>query len=259
MILRVGPFNLNDRSDCAMANATKFDPFKPAQPSIPGVPAAAVAPPALENPLESRAPENSQARGARKPIPAGVWVAVGLMIVLGLGGAWMYLDSRSAAKSQASVSDDSSSSAPAADSSAPVENLPVAPGIIGSTKELEKPWASKRFLFRSDLSNGPIPALVVHLPNGQYWAVSMIEPFGSCKLEYVTDLDALRSDYNFRASHPMIGDPCTHTVYDLLQYDSGAADGGLVRGAIIHGAGVRPPMAIEIEVEGKQLRAVRME
>jgi hypothetical protein len=171
----------------------------------------------------------------------------------------MFRGSGSAAKSQPAASGDSSLPAPVADSDAPAANLPIAPGIIGSTAELEKPWAAKQFLFRSDLSNGPVPALVVHLPNGQYWAVSMIEPFGSCQLEYVTDLDALRTNYNFRANHPMIGDPCTHTVYDLMQYDSGASDGGLVRGAIVHGAGVRPPMAIEIEVEGKQLRAVRME
>lgn len=137
--------------------------------------------------------------------------------------------------------------------------MPVGPGIIASTRDLAKPWASKRFLFRSDLSSEEVPALVVRLPNGQYWGFSMIEPFGSCKLEYVTDLSVLRTEYNFRANHPMIGDPCTHTVYDLLQYDGGAPDGGLVRGAIVHGAGVRPPLAIEIDVQGKQLRAVRME
>jgi hypothetical protein len=243
-----------------MANATKFDPFKPAQPSIPGVPAAALPEPeATREPDELERPQMPPPPESRKSIPAGVWVALGLTIILGLGGAWMYSDSGATPKSQAAASDDSSAPAPAVDSSAHAENLPVAPGIIGSTKELEKPWSSKRFLFRSDLYNNPVPALAVHLPNGQYWAVSMIEPFGTCQLEYVTDLSALRSEYNFRANHPMIGDPCTHTVYDLLQYDSGAVDGGLVRGAIVHGAGVRPPMAIEIEVEGKQLRAVRME
>ncbi|MGH9617900.1 MAG: hypothetical protein ACRD28_14265 [Acidobacteriaceae bacterium] len=150
-------------------------------------------------------------------------------------------------------------SAPAANSATPAENLPVGPGIIASTKDLAKPWASKRFLFRSDLSSEDVPALVVHLPNGQYWGLSMIEPFGSCKLEYITDLSVLRTEYDFRANHPMVGDPCTHTVYDLLQYDGGTPDGGLVRGAIVHGAGVRPPLAIEINVDGKQLRAVRME
>jgi len=242
-----------------MANATKFDPFKPAQPSIPGVPAPARPAPELEPAPESEAAAYSDPPAPRKSIPAGVWVALGLIIVLSVGSAWIFRGSSSAAKPQATAIDDSSAPAPAVDSSAPAENLPIAPGIIGSTKDLERPWAAKKFLFRSDLSNGPVPALVVHLPNGQYWAISMIEPFGNCQLEYLTDLNALRSEYNFSANHPMIGNPCTHTVYDLLQYESGAADGGLVRGAIVHGVGVRPPMAIEIEVEGKQLRAVRME
>lgn len=240
-----------------MANDTKFDPFKPAQPSIPGVPAAAS--PQPKSRVESHTLGDSRPPAPRKAIPAGVWIAVGLIALLGFGGVWMHLASGSAAKPQAAASDEGSGPAPAIDTSAHAESLPIAPGVIGSTKELEKPWASKRFLFRSDLSIDPVPALVVHLPNGQYWAVSMIEPFGSCKLEYVTASDALRSEYNFQATHPMIGNPCTHTVYDLLQYQSGASDGGLVRGAIVHGAGVRPPMAIEIEVEGKQLRAVRME
>jgi len=141
----------------------------------------------------------------------------------------------------------------------PAKNLPMGPGIIASTKELAKPWASKRFLFSNAVSGGPVPAMVVHLPNGQYWGISMVEPFGTCELEYVTDPRVLASEYGFRTSHPMVGDPCTHTVYDLLQYDGGAPDGGLVRGAIVHGTGVRPPLAIEIEVSGKEIRAIRME
>lgn len=239
-----------------MANATKFDPFKPVQPSIPGVPAAA--PPHSEPEIDSHPAEFPEPSAPAKSIPAGVWVAVGLVIVLGLGGAWFYWNSGATAKSESAVVDqDQSSANPAGNSS--LEKLPVGPGVIGSTSELPKAWSAKRFLFRSDLSAQEIPALVVRLPNNQYWGLSMIEPFGSCQLEYVTDLNALQNDYKFSANHPMIGDPCTHAVYDLLQYDGGAPDGGLVRGALVHGAGVRPPMAIEIEVQGNQLRAVRME
>lgn len=239
-----------------MADATKFDPFKPAQPSIPGVPAAA---PTKQQPKPGpQASEFPNSPAASRSIPSAVWVAVGLMIVLGLGGAWIYWSSALTSKARP-VPSDSFASAPAADTAARAENLPIGPGIIASTKDMSKPWSSKRFLFRSDLSSDEVPALVVRLPNGQYWGLSMIEPFGSCKLEYVTDLSTIRTEYDFRTNHPMIGDPCTHTLYDLLQYDGGASDGGLVRGAIVHGAGVRPPLAIEIDVDGKQLRAVRME
>ncbi|MGH9737751.1 MAG: hypothetical protein ACRD4X_04090 [Candidatus Acidiferrales bacterium] len=240
-----------------MADTSKFDPFKPAQPSIPGVPAAASVQPQPEP--EPKSAEFPQSSAVSRSIPSGVWVAVGLMIVLGLGGAWIYWSSASTSNAQPVPSANSAAVSVPADAADHAENLPVGPGIIASTKDLAKPWASKRFLFRSDLSSEEVPALVVRLPNGQYWGLSMVEPFGSCKLEYVTDLSVLRTEYDFRANHPMVGDPCTHTVYDLLQYDGGAPDGGLVRGAIVHGAGVRPPLAIEIDVQGNQLRAVRME
>jgi hypothetical protein len=240
-----------------MADTTKFDPFRPVQPSIPGVPAAALAKPKVEP--ESQPVQHPQTPAPPKSIPAGVWVAAGLMVVLGLGGALLYWHSSSASNSQTAPSAAADAAVSPANARTHAKDLPLAPGIIGTTKELEKPWSSKQFLFRGSFSAEPVPALVVHLPNGQYWGLSMIEPFGTCQLEYVTDLSVLHSQYDFRAGHPMIGDPCTHTVYDLLQYDGGAPDGGLVRGAIVHGAGVRPPMAIEIEVDGKQLRAVRME
>ncbi len=241
-----------------MTDATKFDPFKPPQPSIPGVPAGA--PAQLEPPPAAPTPEYPQAAGQRKSIPGAVWAALGLMIVLGLGGGWMFLTSSSQPQSQPVTAAASVTAAsPDPDNGTAAQDLPIAPGIVATTREIEKPWASKRFLFRSDLSAQPVPALVVHLPNGQYWGLSMVEPFGTCKLEYITDLSVLRAEYDFRASHPMIGDPCTHTVYDLLRYDGGASDGGLVRGAIVHGIGVRPPIAIEIEVSGNRLRAVRME
>jgi hypothetical protein len=236
----------------------KFDPFRPAQPSIPGVPAASAAPEKTEH-SEAEEPADPQPSAPRKSIPASVWIVVGLMIVLGLGGATMYWTSGSTPKLQPSEAADSDPPVmPAASAKAP-GHLPVAPGIIATTKELAKPWSSKAFLFRTDTSAEPVPALVVHLPNGQYWGISMIEPFGTCELEYVTDPRVLQSEYGFSAHHPMVGDPCTHTVYDLLHYDGGAPDGGLVRGAIVHGAGVRPPMAIEIEVHGKEVSAVRME
>jgi hypothetical protein len=188
---------------------------------------------------------------------AAVWVAIGFIVAVALGVAYWSL--RSDSKPRADSDASPVASAPAVGIAGHARNLPVGPGIIGSIKDVEKPWSSKQFLFRSDLSSQPVPSLVVHLPNGQYWGFSMIEPFGSCKLEYITDLGVLQTEYDFRANHPMVGDPCTHAVYDLLQYDGGAPDGGLVRGAIVHGPGVRPPMAIEIELQGKQLRAVRME
>lgn len=136
-------------------------------------------------------------------------------------------------------------------------NGPVAPGVVATAAELEKPWSSKAFTYRDPVTEEEVPALVVHLPRGGYWGISMVEPFGTCQLEYVTDLDRLRSVYDFQADHPMVGDPCNHAVFDLMQYgDISTAE---VRGALVHGMGVRPPLAIEIEQHGNQIVAMKME
>ena len=102
-----------------------------------------------------------------------------------------------------------------------------------------------------------IPAVVVKLPNGIYWGLSLREPFGNCQMEYVTDLDRLDSFYHYHADHPMIADPCSHAVFDLLRY--GPGPNGMVRGEIVGGAGVRPPVAIEMTVKGKDVVAVKVE
>jgi len=139
------------------------------------------------------------------------------------------------------------------------EKLMVGPGPVATTAELAKPWSEKEFLFRGPLSAEPVPAMVVRLPGGALWGFFLREPFGECELKYVTDLQELADDYGFHAAHPMVVNPCTHAVYDLMRYGGGAPDGGLVRGDIVQGAGVRPPLAIEVRTSGKDIIAVRSE
>src|SRR6202021_4244606 len=97
----------------------------------------------------------------------------------------------------------------------------------------------------------------VHLPGNIYWGISMREPFGSCEMKYITDLSEIANEYHYTAAHPMIVDPCNHAVYDLEKY--GPGPNGVVRGAIVYGAGVRPPLAIEMKVKGSQIEAVQIE
>ncbi len=143
--------------------------------------------------------------------------------------------------------------------SEPVEKMMLGPGPVATTAELAKPWSEKEFLFRGAFSADPVPAMVVRLPGGSLWGFSLREPFGECELKYVTDLQELARDYGFHANHPMVVNPCTHAVYDLMKYGGGAPNGGLVRGDIVQGAGVRPPMAIEMRTSGKDIVAVRGE
>jgi len=182
---------------------------------------------------------------------------VGFVIVFGGLFYWSRSYSR---RPMPSAHDEVVAASPAvAENPKPAEKLPVGPGPIGTTDELAKAWSSKRFLFRDPLVAKPVPAMVVRLPGGQLWGFSLKEPFGDCELEYVTDLKRIASDYHFEANHPMVVNPCNRTVYDLTRYSGGALNGGIVRGDIVSGIGVRPPMAIEIRTDGKDVVAVRTE
>lgn len=135
---------------------------------------------------------------------------------------------------------------------------------IATVAELAQPWSSKNFFFRNRLTGENIPALIVRLPGGSanqassYWAFGLQVPFGRCQLEFITNLDTLRSDYGFRAKHPMVGDPCSRTVFDPLRMAS--VPGNVwVRGAVAQGSAIRPPLGIEVQIRGNEILATRME
>jgi len=232
----------------------KTDAFKPQQPSIPGVPKTA--------PVEKLVEE--AAEPGRPPRPSGFWpltrhakwALAGLAFALAVGGGIAWLSHGSSAE-DADPAAASEAAQPGTAMVKPPEKLPKAPGEVATTDELAKPWSSKRFMFREPLTSKETLGIVVHLPDGTYWGLSLREPYGSCELEYVTDLRKLETEFHYRANHPMVVNPCNRTVFDLTRY--GNAPGGLVRGEIAQGAGVRPPIAIEIRTQGKQILAARME
>jgi hypothetical protein len=237
-----------------MPDEKKLDPFKPVQPAIPGVaPSAPKSAPAQQPP-----PAYAPAPPRESSSQALIWIAVAAVAVFIVGGALLFWLRGSSPRASQSTAESAAAAAPLAQPPKPAENLPIGPGPVATTEELARTWAARRFLFRDPITSEPVPATVVHLPGGSYWAFSLREPFGTCELEYVSDLTKLRTDYNFRADHPMVGNPCNRTVYDLLRY-GGASNGGLVRGEVVQGAGIRPPMAIEVSVDGKQIVTVRME
>jgi hypothetical protein len=235
-----------------MPDDTRTDPFKPTQPSIPGIPVGADRP-------ADRVPASASSP-ARDPASRPFIGIVSAALALCIGGAALFFWQRgSSSQADRAVAEPAEVAPPVAvEPPKPAENLRVGPGPIATTEELAKTWASKRFLFRDPVTSEPVPAMIVHLPDSSYWAFSLREPFGTCDLAYVTELEKLRTGYNFSASHPMVVDTCNRTIYDLLRY-GGSSDGGLVRGEVVEGPGIRPPIAIEVRVEGKQLVTVRME
>lgn len=180
-------------------------------------------------------------------------VALAAAVVLAGGVAWSVLHRRPV-KSAPTVAD----SPPA-----PVVPPPAAapggdPGAIASLDELSAPWSSKQFTFVDPLTQVTSAAIVVNLPGNKYWAFSLTAPYSSCELQYVTDLGALAGRYRYRAAHPMVVNGCDGTIYDLLR-SAPSPDGALVRGEIVSGSGIRPPLAIEVHARGRYLYAGRME
>ena len=134
---------------------------------------------------------------------------------------------------------------------------------IATVSELAEPWSSKRFFFRSSPQTDDVSAMIVRLPgpaaqSDSYWAFSLEGPFTQCQFEYINDVRRISADYGFKAKHPMVANPCSHSVFDPLQFKE-LPGNILVRGAIVRGFDVRPPLGIEVKVNGNQILAMSME
>jgi len=204
---------------------------------------------------------------AIKPAGTGVpWLVmaglIAVLIALVVGGKVLSKSRRPEAPPAPAAQIDVPAPAPDLTPSLPVatEQDPA----VAVTSEL-KPWDAKRFTFRNRLTGESVPALLVRLPTGSstqasgYWSFAMKAAYGTCQLDYIVDLQKLRTDYGYeQARHPMVGNPCSRSVYDPLRY--GPLPGNvLARGAVVQGSDLRPPLGIETKVTGKEILAIRME
>jgi hypothetical protein len=251
-----------------MPDYPTIDPFKPAQPHIPGV-----SPPSEKTKEHPQSEDDLNApaimgppRSAPEELPDRLkFVWVGLTLAGALLTIFVLFEhGRNAAPAKAAndvaaieTPEKPGPVAEPADAPAIDTKLPVGPGVIATTAELVKPWSARKFYFRDPLTLKEVPALVVRLPGGALWGFSLREPYGTCEMEYVTDLRKLQRDYDFAAGHPMVGDPCNKSLFDLTRY--GNAPSGLVRGDIVKGSAFRPPIAIEVRTQGDQVVAIRTE
>ena len=142
--------------------------------------------------------------------------------------------------------------------------MPSANAGIATVDQMAKPWSATQFDFHDSLSRERIAALLIRLPSGSatqpggYWAMNLKAPYNNCELEYVNDLKKLKTEYGYAAKHPMVGNPCSRTVFDPTKLMS-LAGNVWVRGAIVQGSDLRPPLGIELKIQGKDIFAVRME
>lgn len=234
-----------------MAEQNPNDRFKAEMPTIPGV-----------------------AAGKSRPVSRGitpVQIAAGLLVllvvILAVGFAIRPRRTQAvaaAATAQIEVPAPKTSS-PGPEPAAADAQSPETEQVIATTLEMSKAWSSKDFLYRNPLSDWQIPAMLVRLPVGSvtqasgYWAFATNAAYGNCKLEYITDLKRLNDEFGYRrARHPMLVNPCNRAVIDPLKLSS-LPGGAWVRGEIVQGTDMRPPLAIEVKVKGQKILANRME
>jgi len=227
--------------------------FQTLPPKIPGVPQHAPQKPKQTTSTPERLAQEAKTESPTSvPVPY-LWAAGGgAILVLVMAVAW-WAHGVSGTVQIAPMPTTKGAAQP--DISLPAEKLPFAPGAIATTSQMKEPWSTQKFLYH-DANGDIVPGLLVHLHGDDYWAISLREPFGTCELEFAS-VDRLRDYYNFPSKYPMVGDPCSRTVYDLTQYGSGP--NGLVRGEIVAGIGSRPPIAIEVQVEGEKIVASHSE
>jgi hypothetical protein len=223
----------------------KFDPFRPEMPTIPGV-----------GPGARQGGSVLGGFDAQRLLQIG-GIAAAVVLIGAVLFWWMRSKSHGEANSSSSGAEATEQAAP----TPPPNPIPAAhegPTLAATLDELSKPWAAKKFTFVNSLTLENIPAMVIRLPGGEYWAFSLQGPFGRCELEFVTDLGRLASKYRFNANHPMVVNPCDATVYDPLKV--GALGGNTwVRGAIVQGSGLRPPISIDVKAIGRSIFADSIE
>lgn len=206
-----------------------------------------------------------------RPIPRGgpslklVIGLVALLIVIFLGARWALSPGRvqpSSAEPQAQIE----VPPPRPDPSTLIPHATEASPAIATVDQMAKSWSFKQFVIRNSLTGQDVPGILIRLPGGSpsratgYWAFAVNAPYGGCKLEYITDLARLKTDYGFAAAkHPMVVNPCTQTVFDPAKTTTLPGTGAIVQGALAQGSDLRPPLGIEIRVRGKDIEAIRTE
>jgi hypothetical protein len=232
-----------------MADQQQPERFKAEMPRIPGV--VTEAGPRSRKGLV----ENPAIR-----LVAGLLIALVLLFV---GSHWLFHSKHTEAVAPTAPAQIEVPTPPA-DPAPAIPHATAANPEIATVAEMAKPWTTKEFFFVDHFTNESTPGLLIRLSSGSasqpegYWALVMKAPFGSCRLEYLEDVAKLKEQYDFAARHPMVGDPCSRTVFDPLKMSN--IPGNIwVRGSIAQGSDLRPPLGIEIKIQNKNILAVRKE
>jgi len=235
----------------------KFDPFKADTPSLPGVPQKNVPVAA------TRAGFKLDIKDPKVMAGAGIGLAIVVLLAWMLfGGSGSSAPPPSPSQTNSAAPDSSTNPAPAATQPAtPMIVVVPVPGSVGTVEDFPQPWSIKKIFLQK--ATGRVPALIIRLPGGSprraesYWGLLLMSPYGRCELEYIEDLKKIADDYGYRARHPMVVDPCNLTVFDPLRM--GDVGGIVARGEVVQGTALRPPLAIDLRMDGNRIMVLQTE
>jgi hypothetical protein len=221
----------------------KLERFRAEMPQIPGV-------------NNARLGVSTDANDANKRRLLQIGGLAAAVLLIGMVFLWLIKRaSHGASESPVSEPPIEASAPPAVASEATVTDGAIQAATV---EELAKPWSAKQFTFVKPFTHEKLDAMVIRLPGGSLWAFALREPYGHCDLEYVTDMGQLAKQYGYRASHPMVASPCSSTIYDPMKVGS-IGDNVFVRGEIVRGSGLRPPISIDVLEKGASIIADRIE
>jgi arsenite oxidase small subunit len=98
---------------------------------------------------------------------------------------------------------------------------------------LVAPWSSAEFTF--DLDGDRVPSIVIRLPDGRWYASSLICSHMKCVVRYFKDVAMARDTFDVVVDNPVLGCPCHFSVYDVAnggKVIAGPAPGPLLRLAV---------------------------
>jgi len=222
--------------------------FHADMPVIPGVPS-----------------RRRNGRTFKLSIAARIALAAVVMVLVGGTGSWLALRGHHA---NTATNNHVTPEAAPQQAAASVSQTDAQPATefneIGKMSDFPAPWSAKKFIYSRMVTHEAGPAIAIRLPVGNgrtsesYWSILQKAPYAQCDLDYITDVKEIATRFNFTAKHPLIADSCSNILYDPMRTAT-LADGSWARGEIVLGYGVRPPLQIEVRIEGDKLIAGRSE
>lgn len=100
--------------------------------------------------------------------------------------------------------------------------------------DLAAPWSAVKFSI--DVDGDDQPGIVIRLPDGGWYASSLVCPHAKCTILYMRDPDAASSTFDVEVKTPVLGCPCHFSVFDPTRH-----------GQVIHGPAPNPPLQLRVE------------